>query len=84
MSRTTKIRRKILNLLECCTPYPLEEKELFDQTFATIMPPIGKTEFDDAMLFLCVGKYIDTVQNQLNQDDTRWTITVAGLALLRQ
>jgi hypothetical protein len=81
--RSTNVRQAILNILEHCQPFALPESQLVVELNGAVRPPVGRAEFDDEILFLQTRGYITTVPDLLDDRLVKWTITEAGMAMLR-
>jgi len=82
--RQQNIRRAILEKLERAEPYALPEDSLQVEVNATLRPPLGQAEFDDALTFLQGNKFVATLPDELDATLVKWLITEAGKTLLRK
>ena len=84
MTRTHDLNRAILTKLDGANPYTYPEEQLLEELQTLLSPPVGRAEFDEAMLFLQSRKAVATVPDGLDPDLVRWTITSVGKSLLAQ
>jgi regulator of protease activity HflC (stomatin/prohibitin superfamily) len=80
--RQQTIRRTILEKLELAEPYALPEDALQTGVNASVRPPLGQAEFDDALTFLQSQRFVRTLPDDLDPDLVKFLITESGKTLL--
>ena len=82
LHRQQNIRRAILEKLLRAEPYALPEDSLQVEVDASIRPPMGQAEFDDALTFLQAQRFVRTLPDDLDPDLVKFVITESGKTLL--
>jgi len=80
--RQQNIRRAILEKLKQAEPYALPEDALQVEVNASIRPPLGQAEFDDALTFLQSQRFVRSLSDDLDPDLVKFLITESGKTLL--
>lgn len=82
--RNSTISRTILDCLELASPYALPEASLRTEINARIRPPCGEEEFGEGLAALQRKRAVAVVEDTLDEELVKWTITEAGRAILAQ
>ena len=82
--RGSEIRKAALEALELASPYALPEEALRSAVNTRVRPPAGDEEFGEVLQALSRKKAIATVEDAMDEELVKWTLTEVGKALLAQ
>lgn len=82
--RDRTIRDRLLQVLDATSPQALPEAQLLIEVNHALRPEVDKAEFDDAVNFLCVKKFIRSRTSALDDQIVEWFITEEGQNLINQ
>lgn len=82
--RHAETRRATLEALDLASPYALPEDSLRVAVNSRMRPPCGEEEFGEILQRLSEKRAIAIVEDSLDEQLIKWTLTEVGRSLLAQ